>query len=528
LSPRLSFSAALFDLDGVVTRTATLHAAAWKRLFDTYLASRPSAAGERHEPFDLERDYLDYVDGKPRYDGVRSFLSSRGIALPEGSATDEPGTHTVCALGNLKDGYFGRALEHGVEVFDSTVSLIRGLRTLGTRTALVSSSKHAGDVVARAGLASLFDVQLDGHAALALGLAGKPRPDLFRAAAERLGVDPGQALVVEDALAGVQAGRAGGFGLVVGVDRHHDRQALLDGGAHVVVSDLGELGIEALDTAFPGIPPLALDALADLERRIASRRIVLFLDYDGTLTPIVQRPEFAVLSDAMRATLERLARRVPTAIVSGRALDDVRALVGLESLYYAGNHGFEIQLPGRSDRQERGGDHLDAVQEAAGDLAQRLAAIDGAFVENKRYSLSVHYRLTPPDRVPEVERHVDEVVARYPTLRKHLGKKVYEVRPAIAWDKGRAVLWLLETLDLDGPDVMPIYLGDDVTDEDAFAVLVPRGIGVLVTAEPRPTAATYRLQDTDEVRAFLDRLGARTPDLRSRPDPGPPTTAPRP
>lgn len=230
--------AVIFDLDGVITDTAVVHAAAWKRLFDGYLAARFGTDGFR--PFE-EADYLAHVDGKPRYDGVRDFLASRGIALPEGDPSDPPDRETVCGLGNRKDEYFQVALRDGVDPYPSSVDLVRALREEGTAVAVVSSSRNAGAVLDAAGLGELFPVRVDGVDAHELGLAGKPDPALFLEAADRLGVDPDRAAVVEDALSGVEAGRRGRFRLVVGVDRADQAAELRQHGADVVVDDLGQL-----------------------------------------------------------------------------------------------------------------------------------------------------------------------------------------------------------------------------------------------------------------------------------------------
>jgi alpha,alpha-trehalase len=236
------FDALIFDLDGVVTRTAVAHAASWKRLFDGYLKERSQREGEPFVPFEIRTDYRRYVDGKPRYDGVRSFLESRGIRLARGAEDDPPGRETICGLGNQKNGLF---LEHirsqGVEVFESTVTLIRAARSRGMRTGLVTSSRNGREVVRAAGLGDLFDVHTDGVDLSELGLAGKPAPDLFLEAARRLEVAPRRAVVFEDAEAGVRAGKAGGFGLVVGVASGGGEDALRRNGADIVVSDLQEM-----------------------------------------------------------------------------------------------------------------------------------------------------------------------------------------------------------------------------------------------------------------------------------------------
>ena len=225
--------AGLFDLDGVLTRTATVHAAAWKEMFDDFLRARAAETGEPFVPFDSHADYDRYVDGKKRADGVRSFLASRGIQLPEGSPDDPPAAATVHGLGNRKNELVLAKLADGVEVYPGSVSYVEALRDAGLARAVVSSSANTRTVLDVTGLAKLFDVVVDGVVADREGLAGKPAPDTFLAAARALGVGPADAAVFEDALAGVEAGRAGGFGCVVGVDRV--------GQADVVVRDLAEL-----------------------------------------------------------------------------------------------------------------------------------------------------------------------------------------------------------------------------------------------------------------------------------------------
>lgn len=234
----------IFDLDGVVTSTAELHGAAWKRLFDEFLGSCPDQAETDRSPFALPDDYLRHVDGKPRADGVRDFLKSRGIELPEGDAGDDPGTRTIYGLGARKDGYYHDLLaERGVKVFDATVVFIHRARELGFGTAIASSSRNCAHVLGAAGLAALFDVRFDGNDLAREGLAGKPDPAMFLRAAARLGVEPERAVVFEDAVSGVEAGRRGGFGLVVGVDRAGRAEALRRRGADIVVEDLSELEV---------------------------------------------------------------------------------------------------------------------------------------------------------------------------------------------------------------------------------------------------------------------------------------------
>jgi beta-phosphoglucomutase family hydrolase len=245
LSPR-DYDAVLFDLDGVLTRTASVHAAAWKKLFDGFLEQRAADRGETFVPFDIDADYRRYVDGKPRYDGVAAFLESRSIELPYGSLEDGPGAQTVHALGNLKDQYFTQQLEqHGVEVYEAAIALVRTLRAQEIKTAVVSSSINCAAVLEAAGVAQMFDARVDGMDINRLPLNGKPAPDAFLEAAQRLKAEPARAVVVEDAIAGVAAGRAGRFGCVIGVDRGGQSQALREAGADVVVTNLAQVKIAA-------------------------------------------------------------------------------------------------------------------------------------------------------------------------------------------------------------------------------------------------------------------------------------------
>ncbi len=236
------FDAVLFDLDGVITDTAKLHAACWKKVFDAFLKSRADRTGEPFQPFDLQVDYEKYVDGKLRYEGVQSFLDSRRIKLPYGDPRDSSDKETICGLGNRKDQLFDTDLKkEGVEVFQGTVAWLRHLRKRGIKTAVVSSSRHCRAVLEAVGIADLFQAQVDGNVTEKSNLKGKPAPDTYLRASEMLGVQPQRAVVVEDALSGVQAGRKGNFGLVIGVDRLGDADALRKNGADLVVIDLGDL-----------------------------------------------------------------------------------------------------------------------------------------------------------------------------------------------------------------------------------------------------------------------------------------------
>lgn len=255
LSPQ-DYGAVLFDLDGVLTKTAQVHASAWKKLFDNFLEQHATKTGGLFIPFDIDTDYLRYVDGKPRYDGASAFLSSRGIAIPWGAAEDGPDVQSVCALGNLKDHYFMLQLKkEGVEVYASSIALLQKLRALNMKTAVTSSSNNCREVLEAAGISQLFDAHIDGLDITRLKIKGKPAPDGFLEASRLVGVEPARAVVIEDAIAGIEAGRAGLFGCVIGIDRSGHAEALREAGADVVVSDLAQVTVteEASSSCSPRV-----------------------------------------------------------------------------------------------------------------------------------------------------------------------------------------------------------------------------------------------------------------------------------
>lgn len=250
--------------------------------------------------------------------------------------------------------------------------------------------------------------------------------------------------------------------------------------------------------------PSALTEFSDL---LGSKKPAVFLDYDGCLSPIVKDPDKATLSEEMRDTLKRLAEGCTVAVVSGRDRANVEKLVQLEQLYYAGSHGFDITGPGNMQTEPGGAkDALPALDEAAVKLKKKLKDIEGTLVERKRYAIAVHYRNVDDNQVEEVKQITAGVLKEHPQLKEGLGKKIIELKPNLDWHKGKAVLWLMEELNLNKPDIVPLYIGDDITDEDAFATLQGQGIGVLVGEHDDKTAATYRLEDVSEVQQFLEKL----------------------
>jgi len=501
------FDAVIFDLDGVVTDTASVHAAAWKMMLDDFLSRYAARQGVPFQPFEIETDYRLYVDGKPRLDGLRSFLGSRGIELPEGRPEDPPGAETIHGLGKRKNaGFLKQIQKHGADAYESTVDLIRSIKKHGLKTAVISSSKSCAMILDSVNLSDLFDVRVDGVDAEILGIPGKPAPDIFLEAARQLKVKPERAVVIEDAISGVQAGRAGKFGLVVGIARTGARETLLANGADVAVEDLSEIGITD-GREFVASLPSALDDFGEISHRAKGKRIAIFLDYDGTLTPIVETPARAVMHEDMREVVMELSRHCPVGIISGRDLKDVQDKVRIDSIVYAGSHGFDIAGPrGLQIENTVGEEFLPVLDKAEKELSRKLRSIQGLLVERKRFAIAIHYRLVDPGRVEGVEKLVDEIAAGHPELRKAYGKKIFELQPQMDWHKGKALLALLRTLKLDGGDVLPFYTGDDVTDEDAFRALKGRGIGIVVWDHPYETAAAYSLKNPDEVRDFLLHL----------------------
>ncbi|ABA87317.1 trehalose-6-phosphatase [Syntrophotalea carbinolica DSM 2380] len=252
--------------------------------------------------------------------------------------------------------------------------------------------------------------------------------------------------------------------------------------------------------------PSALECLATIQHMLQNKRGMVFLDYDGTLTPIVERPEWAQLSQKMRDAVNQLSQRCDVAIVSGRDLQDIRNLVGIEGILYAGSHGFDISGPGGHLELEQGIDYLPALDRAETALTKQLAEVAGTQIERKRFAIAVHFRRADPADVSQIETIVDTILEKNPGLRKTGGKMIFELRPDIDWDKGKALRWILARLGMHDDEVLPIYIGDDLTDEDAFCELQKRGIAILVSDEQRLTAANYVLNDPLEVEQFLKRL----------------------
>ncbi|MFH1767529.1 MAG: trehalose-phosphatase, partial [Candidatus Omnitrophota bacterium] len=341
------------------------------------------------------------------------------------------------------------------------------------------------------------------------------------------------AAVVEDASSGVEAGRNAGFALVIGLAREDNKKDLLDHYADVAMDDLSRINLDWVKKWMVKEPPWAFDVWDDSDKVaeklkpltqghdfelndkykrtpkeavLSGKKLVFFLDYDGTLTPIVSRPDLAVLSQEMKALLTSISKKHITGIVSGRGREDVQRLVGIDGLFYAGSHGFDIQGPNLSMIEPRAAALIPKISAISEQVSDYVKNIQGALIENKRFSLAVHYRLVQDEYVPKIQEFVGTIVANDAALRLMYGKKVFEIMPAIDWDKGKAMRWVMRALNIDWPDATVIYIGDDTTDEDAFRFLRGRGVGILVSDRPRASAADFRLSGVDEVKKFFEQI----------------------
>jgi trehalose 6-phosphate phosphatase len=502
--------ALIFDLDGVITQTRKTHKKAWKEMFDRFFEK----LGNGQEQPMSEEDYQEYVDGKPRYQGVKSFLRSRGIELPYGSPEDKSGFDTICALGNIKNNLFNEILDRdGVEVYQDATEWLKEWKGKGIKTAIVSSSKNCKKIIEAAGIENLFDVRVDGLLSEEIGLNGKPDPDIFLEAAKRLDARPGYSVVFEDAISGVQAGQRGYFGLVVGVNRFSNKEALLKNGADLVVDSFSQLDLmdkEIRDEyfSFQGTPIFPY-RIKEILQKFRGKEPAIFLDYDGTLTPIVSRPEDAIISEEMKDTLKKVAKKFTVAIVTGRDKEDVEKMVGLDELIYAGSHGYIITGPNglfmEHPDSEKILPKLDEIEKIAEEKLKEKT--EGTQIDRKRYAIGLHFRNARPEDEKVVYEIVEEILEKFPGHKKGEGKKIVEIKPDIDWHKGKAVEWIMDALKLsERDDVIPVFIGDDVTDEDAFEALKGKGIGILVGGHGQKTAAEYALKNVYQVREFFGKL----------------------
>ena len=391
------------------------------------------------------------------------------------------------------------ALSTDLRFLEPTADLARALRAVNVATAAHSSNPQCQQALKTAGMDHLFDVCID-------GVAGECGTAVLQEAAHRLGVRPQRCVVIEDTDAGVTAGRDGGFAVVIGIDRSGHADDLRHSGADVVVAGVADIRVRRGDKCVSELPN-ALESYGQLIGITSARESVLFLDYDGTLSPIVSDPAAAVLVDGAAEALELVAAACPVAILSGRDLADIRSRVGIPGIWYAGSHGFELTGPdGTYHCNDAAAVCVPLLERAATELTHRLARIPGVRVEHKRFAVAVHYREVEP-------QHVDEIVAlahllgQRAGLRVTSGRMLVELRPDIDWDKGTTLAWIRDRID-PTDSLLPIYIGDDLTDEDAFDAVHFDGIGIVVAHGEdgdRKTAAHFVLQSPDQVRSFIHR-----------------------
>ncbi|WP_063738385.1 trehalose-phosphatase [Mycobacterium tuberculosis] len=512
--------AVIVGLDNVVDKATRVHAAAWTKFLDDYLTRRPQRTGEDHCPLTHD-DYRRFLAGKP--DGVADFLAARGIRLPPGSPTDLT-DDTVYGLQNLERQTFLQLLNTGVPEGKSIASFARRLQVAGVRVAAHTSHRNYGHTLDATGLAEVFAVFVDGAVTAELGLPAEPNPAGLIETVKRLGANPGRCVVIDSCQTGLRAGRNGGFALVIAVDAHGDAENLLSSGADAVVADLAAVTVGSGDAAISTIPD-ALQVYSQLKRLLTGRRPAVFLDFDGTLSDIVERPEAATLVDGAAEALRALAAQCPVAVISGRDLADVRNRVKVDGLWLAGSHGFELVAPDGSHHQNAAATAaIDGLAEAAAQLADALREIAGAVVEHKRFAVAVHYRNVADDSVDNLIAAVRRL-GHAAGLRVTTGRKVVELRPDIAWDKGKALDWIGERLGPAevGPDLrLPIYIGDDLTDEDAFDAVRFTGVGIVVRHNEhgdRRSAATFRLECPYTVCQFLSQLACDLQEAVQHDDP---------
>ncbi|GAA4856102.1 hypothetical protein GCM10025787_45340 [Saccharopolyspora rosea] len=382
-------------------------------------------------------------------------------------------------------------------VFDDARSLVARLREQGVRTAVFSAGRNCRDALAREGIADLFDARVDG--------SGPPGPAVLLEAARRVRTEPRAAAVVvaEDAT----AAREAGFGLVIAVARHGAPQP----GPVPAVTSLADVAVAASPRLRLSAVSDALDGWEEIAARLRGRDPVFVFDFDGTLAPIRDDPDAVALPPENRRVLEQLAAHHHVAVLSGRDLQDVRARVPARGLWYAGSHGFEVAGPsGEHFCQPDGAAAVDDLDEAERRLSAACGSTPGALIDRKRFALAVHYRRTPPDSVDDLLAAVRDVADASSALRVTRGRMVVEVLPNVAWDKGRALRLLLDEWGLAGT-ALPVFAGDDYTDEDALREIHHDGIGVVVRSAEhgdRLTWAHYAVDDPDELAGLLDRMAA--------------------
>ena len=435
---------------------------------------------------------------------VLTGASAMGIVteVTEWPATIDRRYHDAVILGI--DSVVTETAPGAAEALDSTVPLLRRLTDVGIATAIYSSTRDCAQVLRAAGIDELVNLRVD---------VVEPVPAVLTETASRLGVRPVRCVVIDRDQAGISAGGDGGFSLVIGLERNGQADELLSCGADTVVADLAEISVRSGGSAMSRIADAA-QVYSQVKELVATRRPVVFLDFDGTLSDITAHPDSATLVDGAAEALRALAEQCPVAVISGRDLADVRERVKVDEVWYAGSHGLELMAPDRTYHENAAAaDLIGTLARAACRLAEMIGDISGIELEHKRFAVAVHYRNADPADIDRVTAAVRSL-GRSEGLRTTAGRKVIELRPNLYWEKGTTLNWLLERIQAsdcaaDAASVLPIYIGDDITDEDAFDAVQFDGVGIVVRhAEhgDRPSAALFSLESPSTVVEFIGRL----------------------
>ena len=435
---------------------------------------------------------------------VLTGASAMGIVteVTEWPATIDRRYHDAVILGI--DSVVTETAPGAAEALDSTVPLLRRLTDVGIATAIYSSTRDCAQVLRAAGIDELVNLRVD---------VVEPVPAVLTETASRLGVRPVRCVVIDRDQAGISAGGDGGFSLVIGLERNGQADELLSCGADTVVADLAEISVRSGGSAMSRIADAA-QVYSQVKELVATRRPVVFLDFDGTLSDITAHPDSATLVDGAAEALRALAEQCPVAVISGRDLADVRERVKVDEVWYAGSHGLELMAPdGTYHENAAAADLIGTLARAACRLAEMIGDISGIELEHKRFAVAVHYRNADPADIDRVTAAVRSL-GRSEGLRTTAGRKVIELRPNLYWEKGTTLNWLLERIQAsdcaaDAASVLPIYIGDDITDEDAFDAVQFDGVGIVVRhAEhgDRPSAALFSLESPSTVVEFIGRL----------------------
>lgn len=492
--------AAIFDLDGVITDTASVHARAWKTTFDAFLEARD----KDFKPFDIEKDYHEFIDGKPRHEGVKSFLQSRDIELPAGSPKDEGEKDTVHGLGNRKNALYNELLEkEGFTIYKDAVERLKQWKAAGIKTAIVSSSKNCKKVLELAQLEHLFNVRVDGVTSEELNLKGKPEPDIFLEAVKRLHVVPQRAVIFEDAIAGVKAGAQGKFACVVGVERKQRKNMLKQHGATEIITSFREIDIlvESLPQQFSWDKiTSALEHAPEISNKLASKTLCLFISDEVIDPPEESKHEKDRKLKEVRDVLKTLAHHAIVAIIGEHDLSDLKEKLKLNSLYYAGCKGLDISGPDMKIQLGKEAiPQLDQLQEALKANENGTPA-----PECSRKRLLLLCRLSEDEKQAAAQKaYCGKLVAQHDRLRLDERNGELFIHPKINWNKAKTLGLLLEEIEPDETDLLPVYLGNEKKDEEVFHFLFKQGLGIKVGDDGLQSFAKYKLSSFDEVSKFL-------------------------